>query len=165
MQRRKTSMSEITDCLPHQTKKHYINLRNIHQESGIERYQSGLRSLKADLAARGLTNSGMMVAGEWRLKEELSDALAEGFLQAAFETLRLYEFVLTASMRDCMERAVEDQLTAFWKNALTSFGQGLPNSGIPLNVEAADGGPSASAAFQNHAEDQGNVGTGDDRVE
>jgi hypothetical protein len=84
-------MIEIKDCLPEVARKHFIDLRNIHLQAETARYQQRLTQLRAQLAAKGQGRSGWQAMEEWKYKEELSNALATGYVQDAIDTCDLYE--------------------------------------------------------------------------
>jgi hypothetical protein len=127
-------MTEIKDCLPENARKHFINLRNIRLEAETARYQARLRGLRAQIAARNQSRSGLQEMEEWKYKEELSDSLATGYIQDAFETCRLYDIPLTQSICDCLVTAVDALLDVQYRNALQAQGQGLADVKIPVSV-------------------------------
>jgi hypothetical protein len=127
-------MIEIKDCLPEGARKHFISLRNIRLEAETARYRKRLIELRAQLAARNQGRSGWQEMEEWKYKEELSDSLATGFVQDAFETCTLYDIPLTQSICDCLGKAVEDLLGIQYQNALNAQAQGVADVKIPLSV-------------------------------
>jgi hypothetical protein len=128
------SVIEIKDCLPEATRKHFINLRNIRLEAETARYRERLTELRAQLAAKGRGPSGWQEMQEWSYKEELSDALATGYIQDAIETCELYEIPLTESLCSCLVKATEEMLDVQYQNALKAQAAGVSDVKIPLAV-------------------------------
>jgi hypothetical protein len=127
-------MTEIKDCLPEAARKHFINLRNIRLEAETGRYRTRLSELRTQLAAKGQGRSGWQEMEEWKYKEELSDALATGYVQDAIETCDLYEIVLTEPLCHCLLKATEEMLNAQYHHALQAQAQGTSDVKIPLSV-------------------------------
>ena len=128
------SMTEIKDCLPEDARKHFINLRNIRLGAEKARYRQRLSELRAQLAAKGQGRSGWQEMEEWKYKEELSDALATGYIQDAIETCHLYEIPLTEPLCECLAKATEEMLSAQYHNALQAQAQGVSDVKVPLSV-------------------------------
>lgn len=127
-------MTEIKDCLPEAARKHFINLQNIRLEAETGRYRTRLSELRAQLAAKGQGRSGWQEMEEWKYKEELSDALATGYIQDAIETCDLYEVALTEPLCHCLLKATEEMLNAQYHHALQAQAQGTSDVKIPLSV-------------------------------
>lgn len=127
-------MTEIKNCLPEHARKHFLNLRNTRLGAETARYQQRLADLRAQLAARGRGRSGWQEMEEWKYKEELSDALATGYIQDAIETCDLYEIPLTESLCQCLLKATEEMLDVQYKNALQAQALGTSDVRIPLSV-------------------------------
>jgi hypothetical protein len=127
-------MIEIKDCLPESAKRHFINLRNIRLQAELERYRTRVSELRAQLTTKGMGRSGWQQLQEWKYKEEMSNSLATGFLQDAFETCELYEIPLTESLSGCLEKAVEDLLDVQYQNSLKTQASGMADVAIPLSA-------------------------------
>jgi hypothetical protein len=127
-------MTEIMNCLPEGARKHFIDLRNIRLEAETARYRARLTELRAQIAAKNQGRSGWQEMEEWKYKEELSDSLATGYVQDAFETCRLYDIAITQPICNCLVKAVEDLLEIQYRNALQAQGQGLSDVRIPVSV-------------------------------
>jgi len=78
-------MTEIKDCLPEAARRHFINLRNIRLDAETGKYRERLVKLRTQIAARSQGRSGWQEMEEWKYKEELSDALAAGYIQDALK--------------------------------------------------------------------------------
>ncbi|HXY24473.1 MAG TPA: hypothetical protein VEI73_07460 [Candidatus Acidoferrum sp.] len=135
-------MTEIKDCLPANTRKHFIDLRNIRLGVEIARYQERVTQLRAQIAARNQGRSGWQEMEEWKCKEEFLNSLATGYVQDAFETCRLYDIPLTQSICDCLVKAVEELLDVQYMHALQAQGQGLGDVRVPLSVRQQGNLPS-----------------------
>jgi hypothetical protein len=131
-------MTEIKDCLPEGARRHFIDLRNVRLERETTKYQARMREFRGQLAARNQGRSGWQEMEEWKYKVELSDSLATGYVEDAFETCRLYEIPLTRSICDCLVKAVEQLLDAQYRHALQAQGQGLGDVKIPVSVRQGD---------------------------
>jgi hypothetical protein len=116
-------MSEIKDCLPEAARKYFINLRNIRLQAETTKYQARLGALRGELAAKSQGRSGWQEMEEWKYKEEMSDALAAGYVQDALDTCRLYEIPITHTLCDCLEKAAENVLVVQYRNALRAQGK------------------------------------------
>jgi len=127
-------MTEIKDCLPEAARKYFIDLRNIRLKAETDRYQQRLTELRVQLAARGQGRSGWQEMEEWKYKEELSNALATGYIQDAIETCDLYGIPLTDSLCNCFVRAIEELINAQYQSALKVQAEGLSDVKIPLPV-------------------------------
>lgn len=127
-------MTEIKDCLPESVRKHFIDLRNIRLEAETAKYRERLVKLRAQIATRNQGRSGWQEMEEWKYKEELSDALATGYVQDALETCQLYDIPLTQSICDCLVKAVEELLEIQYRNALRTQAQGMADVNVPLSV-------------------------------
>jgi hypothetical protein len=128
-------MTEIKDCLPEHTRKHFINLRNVRLESETAQYQERLRQFRAELAAKNMLNRwGGQAVEEWRYKQELYDSLATGHVQDAFETCRLYDIPLTQPICDCLVKAVDELLEIQYRNAVQAQAHGLSAIRMPVAV-------------------------------
>ena len=128
------TMTEIKDCLPENARRHFIDLRNIRLDSETTKYHERLRNLRAEGAARGQgLRSGWQEMEAWKYKQDLSDSLATGYVQDAFNTCEMYDIPITKSMCNCLLRAVEDHLALQYQIALSADGQG---SGVrvPMSV-------------------------------
>jgi hypothetical protein len=135
----RTSITEIMSCLPEGARKHFIDLRNIRLEAERSRFQARLNGLRAELAAKGQGRSGWQELEEWSYKEDLSNSLATGYVQDAFETCRLYDIPIAHPLSDCLVKAVEDLLLAQYQSALQAQGQGIGDVKIPLVVRQQHG--------------------------
>jgi hypothetical protein len=127
-------MPEIMGCLPEGARKHFIDLRNIRLGTESKRYQTRLTQLRAQIAAKNQGRSGWQEMEEWKFKEEMSESLATGYLQDAFDTCTLYEIPLTQPLCDCLEEAVEQLLDYQYQNALKTHALGGSDVRIPLSV-------------------------------
>jgi hypothetical protein len=135
----RTSITEIRNCLPEGARKHFIDLRNIRLKAERSRFQARLNGLRAELAAKGQGRSGWQELEEWSYKEDLSNSLATGYVQDAFETCRLYDIPIAPPLSDCLVKAVEGLLLAQYQSALLAQGQGIGDVKIPLVVRLQDG--------------------------
>jgi hypothetical protein len=133
-ERRHETMTEIMNCLPEGARKHFIDLRNIRLEAETARYRARLTELRAQIAAKNQGRSGWQEMEEWKYKEELSDSLATGYVQDAFETCHLYDIPVTPPICDCLVKAVEELLVVQYRNALQTQSQGLADVKIPISV-------------------------------
>jgi len=131
-------MTEIKDCLPENARRHFIDRRNIRLEDETGKYHARLRGLRAYLAAKNQPRSGWQEMEEWKYMEGLSDSLATGYLEDAFETCRLYDIPLTRSICNCLITATEELLDAQYRHALQAQAQGADVK-IPVSVRQEGG--------------------------
>ena len=132
-------LTEIIDCLPPTARRYFIDLRNNQLGRETERYQTRLKDLRAQLAARNQGRSGWQEVEEWKYKEEMLDSLAIGYVQDAFATCQLYDIPLTRPVCDCLVRAAEQLVTVQYRAALQAQGQGVADVKIPLSVRQDSG--------------------------
>jgi hypothetical protein len=130
----RTSMTEIRNCLPESTRRHYIDQRNIRLESEQAKYTAKVAELRGQVAAMGIIRSGPHEVRIWKCKEEFLNNLAIGYLQDAFDTCRLYDVPLTRARCDCLLKSVEDLLVVQYGHAMKSSAQGGDNITIPLSA-------------------------------
>jgi len=129
-------MTEIKDCLPQEARKHFINLRNIRLEAESGAYRKRLVELRSQIAARNQGRSGWQELEEWKYKEEMSNNLATGYVQDAFDTCSLYEIPVTQSLCDCLVKAVEHLLDIQYQHSLRAQAQGGSDVKVPLSVRS-----------------------------
>jgi hypothetical protein len=141
-------MTDLKNCLPDGAQRHFIDLRNIRLETESARYQTRLRDLRAQRAAKGQGRSGWQEMEEWKYKEDFSNNLATGYLQDTFETCKLYDIPLTRQLCDCLIGAVEDLLLSHYKNALTIHAQGVSDIKVPLVVRQQMAGDLSAKRFK-----------------
>src|SRR5437763_68079 len=127
-------MTEIKDCLPESARKHFIDRRNVRSETATERYQSRLRELRSQMAARGQARSGLEQVQEWEIQQEHLERLATGYVEAALETCRLYDIPLTESICNCFLSATREFLDIQYGYALQGQAQGTAAVQVPLSV-------------------------------
>jgi hypothetical protein len=127
-------MTEIKDCLPEGSRKHFIDLRNVRLERETGKYTDRLRELRSRNAFGNQVRSGVQEMQEWKYKEELWHSLAKGYVEDAFETCRLYDIELTRTLCDCLVKATTDLLETEYRQALQAQGQGLADVKVPLSV-------------------------------
>src|SRR5271157_2160149 len=111
-------MIEVKDCLPENARKHFLNLRNVRQEEEIKAFQSKIKNLRAESAAKGALRSGWQLQAEWDLTESYLNSLASGFVDDAISTCRLYNIPITNQLCECLETATTDLLTAQYQNQI-----------------------------------------------
>jgi hypothetical protein len=129
-------MTEIKDCLPQEARKHFINLRNIRLEAESGAYRKRLVELRSQIAARNQGRSGWQELEEWKYKEEMSNNLATGYVQDAFDTCSLYEIPVTQPLCDCLVKAVENLLDTQYQHSLRVQAQGGSDVKVPLSVRS-----------------------------
>lgn len=127
-------MTEIVDCLPARAKAHFINLRNMRMEDAISRYQSSLRDLRSQMAARGIGRSSIQMTQEWTLSEKLSNEMAKDHVEGALDTCRLYDIPLTRQLCDCILNASEEFLRIKFEQTVST--QRLRSSEMTMPPQA-----------------------------
>jgi hypothetical protein len=104
-------VSEMIHCLPQMAQLHFLNLRNERLENGSQKLQIDRSSGRAEAAAKGSLNSGRQLEADWKLREAFLNSQAEGYVEDALETCRLYDIPITQELCKCLEQSAREYLT------------------------------------------------------
>jgi hypothetical protein len=130
-------MSDLVSILPEETRKHFINLKNVRDAHERELDAKRLDELNGIAAQKNLFHSGLYLKQRSELKTQFADALAYGYMEEALATCELYEVPLTRPFCALLEEAAKQMLTSFYRNIIQAQGTGVADFSMPVSAVQA----------------------------
>jgi len=124
-------MSEIIAILPPETRKLYINRRNVRDAHERALNDQRMNELKGIAAEKGLFNSGWYLAHMSELRTEFINAVTYGEFEEALETCKQYNIELTRQLCSALEDAARAALSTRYSNNIHTTARGLGNLSVP----------------------------------
>ena len=130
-------MSDLVNILPGETRKHFINMKNVRDAHERELDAKRLDELNGMAAEKNLFHSGWYLKQRNELKTQFADALAYGYMEEALATCKLYDVPLTRPFRASLEEAAKQMLTSFYRNIIQAQGTGVAGFRMPASAVQA----------------------------
>ncbi len=130
-------MSDLVSILPGETRKHFINMKNVRDAHERELDAKRLDELNGMAAERRMFHSGWYLEQRSKLRTQFADALAYGYIEEALATCKLYEVPLTPPFCALLEEAAKQMLTSFYRNIIQAGGTGVADFRMPASAVQA----------------------------
>lgn len=127
-------MSDLVDMLPGETRKHFINMRNVRDAHERDLDAKRVDELNRTAAEKNLFQSGWYLQQRSELRTQFADALAYGYVEEALATCKLYEVPLIRPFCSSLEGAAEQMLTSFYRHMIQAQGTGVAGFRMPASA-------------------------------
>ena len=140
-------MSDLVSILPGETRKHFINMKNVRDAHERELDAKRLDELNGMAAEKNLFHSGWYLKQRSELKMQFADALAYGYMEEVLATCKLYDVPLTRPLCVSLEEAAKQTLTSFYRNIIQAQGTGMAGFRMPASAVQAVNQQASSKRF------------------